>query len=289
MDDNTILKVKAHTASQGETLAITADPSQVDRSMEVLHVEHFLMDDRSSIQFPGSVVTGCSNQLHSAVVGALVGIRTRKGRKERMMNIDDTVVVLQAIPVGKDLHVAAEDGQLSRDFTDCVAHPAEGQFLRGFLSRNGDMEEGDPLLVDDSLQVLMIGDDQGDLDIQLSGAPSPEKVGQAVILLADKKDGLNRLRGLPERPTGIQFPGDRSERITDLLEGGLPFDFKGKAGKKPIVDLVGELVDLGKAPSHRGNEVRDPCKKTDSIGAIEDHQERVHDFDEGKNRGPEDS
>ena len=203
------------------------------------------------------------------------------------MNVDDTVVVLQAIPVGKDLHISAEHGQLSRDFTNCVAHPAEGQFLRGFLSRNGDMEEGDPLLVDDSLQVLMIGDDQGDLDIQLSGAPSPEEVGKAVILLTDKKDGLNRLRGLPERPTGIQFPGDRSKRIPDFLGGGLPFDFKGKAGKKPIVDFVGELVDFGETSSHRGNEVRDPSKKSDPIGAIEDHQERVHDFDEGKIRGAE--
>ena len=80
MDNDAIFDMKPYTTRQGQSFAIPTDSSEVNRCVEVLHVEYFLMNDRPGVQLPRRIVTGCPDQLHAAIVGALVGVGTSESR-----------------------------------------------------------------------------------------------------------------------------------------------------------------------------------------------------------------
>ena len=114
------------------------------------------MDDRAGIQLLGGVVTGGPDQLHTSVVGTPVGIRSGKGWKQGVMDIDHPVVMLRAEPSGKDLHVATENGKLSRDIADGIAHPSEGGILPCFIAWNRNMEERQTFFLNRGTQGIMV-------------------------------------------------------------------------------------------------------------------------------------
>ena len=102
-----------------------------------------------------------------------------------MVDVDDAVAVLLAEPFGKDLHVAAENRQRTGDGADFLAHSAKGSLLNVGIHRDWQVEKVESLFLDGLTEYLVIGDHQGDLDVQLPETPAPEDVSEAVILLAD--------------------------------------------------------------------------------------------------------
>ena len=49
----------------------------------MLHADDFLIDDGAGVEVGGDIVAGGADELHAALVGALVGIRAdERGRKE---------------------------------------------------------------------------------------------------------------------------------------------------------------------------------------------------------------
>src|SRR5690606_18590084 len=74
VNEHAVGQVPADTPRQGQPLAVAPVPQQIGGSMEVLHAEDLLVDDRSFVEIGRDVMARCPDQLHSSLVGALIGI-----------------------------------------------------------------------------------------------------------------------------------------------------------------------------------------------------------------------
>ena len=69
---------------------------------------HILFDDRTGIQLSRHIVRRGTDDLHTALVGLMVGFRTDECRQERVVDVDDVVRVLGDHLVGDNLHIARQ-------------------------------------------------------------------------------------------------------------------------------------------------------------------------------------
>ena len=107
MDKHASIQMKPDASCQCKSLTVTAEATHVGRRVLMFHHHHFLMDNGTSIKISGGVVTRCSDQLHSAVIGPAVRIRSCESRQKRVVDVDDTLTVILAKPRGQNLHIAA--------------------------------------------------------------------------------------------------------------------------------------------------------------------------------------
>ncbi len=72
------------------------------------NTHHILLYDGTGIQLCGNIVAGSSNNLHSTFKRSMIGLRSHKCRKERVMNVDYPIGISVYHLLGNDLHVARQ-------------------------------------------------------------------------------------------------------------------------------------------------------------------------------------
>jgi len=73
---------------------------------------HVLLDDWAVIENLGHVVARCSDELDAACMGCVIRPRTREGRQERVMHVDDCRRKTCDKSRRKNLHVARQHDQI---------------------------------------------------------------------------------------------------------------------------------------------------------------------------------
>ena len=81
---------------------------QILHSVLVCNTHHILLYDGTGIQLCGNIVAGSSNNLHSRFKRSMLGLRSHKCRKERVMNVDYPIGISVYHLLGNDLHVARQ-------------------------------------------------------------------------------------------------------------------------------------------------------------------------------------
>ena len=153
------------------------------------------------------------------------------------------------------------------------------------------MKEPESFLLDLLPKGVVIGNDERHVDVQLTGAPAPEHVGKAVVLATHQQDGPQRLCLVADVPIGIDLDRDLGEVPSYRIKGRPLPDLKGETRKKPSVECVGVLMDLGEVSTLSGHEAGDPGKETDPVGTVQRDEERAggtHDGFQGRRSVPSD-
>ena len=69
---------------------------------------HILFDNWPGIQFRSNIVTGSANNLYATLKCRMIGFRTYKCRKERVVYIDNTVGISIYHLLGNNLHITRQ-------------------------------------------------------------------------------------------------------------------------------------------------------------------------------------
>ena len=83
-----VVQVPAYCPRQHHPLKILALADHIRHAVPVRDPSDGLLDDRTSVQLRGGEMGGCTNDLDTSLVGAVVGSSTLKGRKEGMVDVD---------------------------------------------------------------------------------------------------------------------------------------------------------------------------------------------------------
>ena len=104
----------------------------------------------------------------------------------------------------------------------------------------------------------MVGDDGGDLHLQLALLVAIEQVGQAVVVLADHQQHAHRLAGVVQLPAHREALGDLGEAVLDLLDiaGETFVEAEHRAHEERTTDLIVELRHFADVATMVGEERR---------------------------------
>src|SRR6266568_817026 len=108
MDDDPIVQMPAHRASEHRPLDMAAKPPQVVGRATVVDADNVLLDDGARVKLGGHVMRGRTDKLDAALGGGLVRVGADEGRKETVVDVDDRLRVRGEKPWRQDLHVPGE-------------------------------------------------------------------------------------------------------------------------------------------------------------------------------------
>jgi len=171
MDDGAVGDVIADASGEGIALGVSAQAHEVLSGVEMLNAFDFLLDDGTSIEIFGDIVTGSTDKFNPTIVGLAVGVCTDEGGKEGVMNVDNFAAELSAEPIRKDLHEASEDGELDVFFDEEITY-----FLKAagfFFAVHFNVVEGDTFFFCDGTASFSISNDGGDLNGYFAEPCSP--------------------------------------------------------------------------------------------------------------------
>lgn len=109
--------------------------------------------------------------------------------------------------------------------------------------RYGQVVVRDIVTFDAPPEVVVIGDDERELRLEVAGLPSPEQVYQAVVVLGYEDGHLLRSVGVGNAPVHIVAAGDGRESPVELLAGDtetVAFDLEAhEEVAAPADELIG--------------------------------------------------
>ena len=183
--------------------------------MPVAHADDVLLDDGSLIQVCGDVVAGGTDDLHAAGVSAVVGAGPGEGGQEAVVDIYDALRQGCGEFIAQYLHVAGQHH--GGDAVLCEERALA--FLCGLLRGGGHRHEvkGNAESLCRRAQGVVVGEDEGDLCIQLPGLVAAEQVVETVGVLADKqRDAFLHVREvqLPRHAPGLGQGADEYREVS---------------------------------------------------------------------------
>ena len=237
----------------------------------VADARHVLLDDRSRIEFGGHVVAGGTDDFHAPRPCLMVGLGTDEGGEEGVVDVDDVVGIGGNHLVADDLHVARQhdegDALAAQQLHLCGLHLG----LVGVVLLDGPDVEGDVELFGDVAQVLVVGDDAGDVHLPLARLVARQQVVEAVAHAADEDGHAGSLVGEVEaegHPVALGV--ERLEVLSYFVLGDaevlqLPFD----AHEEDAVLAVDVLVEVDDVACVVGDEACDLGDDARLVGAVE--------------------
>ena len=114
------------------------------------------------------------------------------------------------------------------------------------------MVEGDAVGLRQPLEVAVVGDDRGDLDVERAGARAEEQVVEAVAELGHHDQRAGRRRRVPQGPGDPVGLGDGAESVTQSFQvrvrvGNVEVDPHEETALEPIIELLA-LQDVAGVP-----------------------------------------
>ncbi len=122
--------------------------------------------------------------------------------------------------------------------------------------------------LDEAAEGLVVGDDAGNVDIQLLRLPACQQVVEAVLLFGDEDDEALPHRGVGDAPVHLELGGDGLEAAAEFgeVEGqrvGLDLDAH-EVALRIFVGVVAGLEDPALVVGDEGGDVGDDA---DTVGA----------------------
>lgn len=89
INQHTMLNVCPYSSGQNDHLEVTTFSNKILDGISVPDPNDILFNNRSFIKLSCSIVCGCSDDLHASLVRLVIRFSSCKGRKKRMVNIND--------------------------------------------------------------------------------------------------------------------------------------------------------------------------------------------------------
>ena len=220
------------------------------------HAGDVLRDDRPLVEVGGGVVGGRADHLHPPLVGLVVGLGADERRQQRVVDVDDLVRVARHELLAEHLHVAGQHQQLDARL---VGERDDLRLLGGLVTgHDRQVVERHPEERAGLGVVGVVAHDEGDVGVQLAGAPAGQQVEQAVRLAGGQHADACDVLGQPQLAL-------HPEAVADLAEGRQHLGgFEREAvelelhplEEQPVV-VVGVLVDLDDVRAVPGEEFGD--------------------------------
>ena len=90
VDQHAVFAVPFDGTGQHLALGITALGCEVFHGFAVVHTGHVLLDDRAFVQIGRHIVGGGADQLHTPVVGLVVGLGPFEAGQKAVVDVDGT-------------------------------------------------------------------------------------------------------------------------------------------------------------------------------------------------------
>lgn len=216
VEDNTALRKVLDSGSEDIALDIATSVGQLLGAHTVVHTNDVLLNDRALIEVAGDEVGSSTDNLDTAVVSLVVRLGTLEGRQEGVVDVDDAAGHGLAELGGQNLHVAGENNQVNVVLRSQLEDLA---FLLGLGGcGHGEVVEGDVVGCGEGRKVGVVGDDQGDLNAELTGGLAEEKVVQTVADLGDHQQDARLLVGRVDLVIQSEGVGSGLESSAQLLK-----------------------------------------------------------------------
>ena len=208
------LDVPTHGAGKDDFFEVAALTDEVLDSLLVGDADDVLLDDGAFVQFRRDVMAGGTDDFDTAVMGGVVGPGSGKGGEEAVVDVDDPVWPGSADVIGEDLHVAGEDDGFDLMFFQKGQLPGFG--LRFVFLGDRDDVKGNAEALGSGAQGVVVGDDEGDVCLQLPGLMPAEEIVEAMRVFAYKKGepvpGVGEMEG-PRHVPGLREGPDKNGKV----------------------------------------------------------------------------
>ena len=215
------------------------------------------------------VVAGCTDNLHAALEGCVIGLGSYECGQEGVVYVDDAVGVGIDHPFGNHLHVACQHDEV---------HVVLGQqlHLQPFLLLlcllgDGEEVEGDAEPLGHVLQVGVVADDERNLHVPFAGCVACQQVEQAVRHFGDE-DGHPRflVREVEAEAHVVLLCIECGEVVVNLLLWNQEIlQFPLDAHEEDVLHMVYVLVQVDNVPLVHRNKVRHLRQYARFVGAVE--------------------
>mmetsp|Transcript_1414 Transcript_1414/g.4068 ORF Transcript_1414/g.4068 Transcript_1414/m.4068 type:complete len:448 (+) Transcript_1414:2110-3453(+) len=194
VNEDSVLQVPRQGPGEHGPLEVPPLLDHVPHRIPVRDPDNVLVDDGASVQVRRDVVRRGADDLHPAIVRAVVRIASLEGGQETVVDVDGVGLVPPAEVVREDLHVPREHHHvdvvlLQKPLDLGLLLQLEPHLLvrgRARVLPHGEVVEGDPELLSDVTQVVVVAYDERNLALQLLAVLPQEDVVQAVVELADE-------------------------------------------------------------------------------------------------------
>ncbi|MCY1430421.1 hypothetical protein D9M71_463700 [compost metagenome] len=196
----------------------------------------------------------------------MIGLGADEGRQEAVMNIDDLMGVLFAELRRQDLHVARQHDHIGLMVLDQARDFAECRLLVLRVDRYVVVRDAMPF--DHAAQVIVVGNNAGDLAVEFIAVPTVQQIGKAMGLATGHQDHAFFLVGIGDTPDHGEFFGNRFESLTKLLDAKrqrVSTDFV--AHEEPAAEIVGMMARFGDPAVIGSQEITDLGNNADAVGA----------------------
>ena len=260
------------------------DGTREDNLLEVLALEHqglgrvlvgdaddVLLDDGTGVELCGDVVARGADDLHAALIGLMVGLGADEGGQEGVVDVDDVVGIGGNHVVADDLHVAGQDDEGDAVVAQELHLGLLYLALVGPVLVDGEDVVRQAELVGHVAQVLVVGDDAGNLDVELTGLPARQQVVEAMGHLADEDGHAGTLAGELKHELHLVALGvERGDVLGDLLLGDEEtLEVPLHTHEEAVVDLVHALVQVENVAVVVGDKLGDLHDDAHLVGAME--------------------
>lgn len=169
----------------GQDLALDIGPflHQILGAHAVVNPSDPLLNNWTLIEICRDEMRRGTNNLHTTVVGLVVGLCTLERRQEAVVDVDNFATHGLAQHGGQDLHVPRQNNQLNFVLLDKLENLTLLLGLCVLVHRQ--VVELDTVALGKRLKVRVVGDDDGDVNPQLARLGTEEQVVQAVPNFGD--------------------------------------------------------------------------------------------------------
>mmetsp|Transcript_9707 Transcript_9707/g.40731 ORF Transcript_9707/g.40731 Transcript_9707/m.40731 type:complete len:336 (+) Transcript_9707:329-1336(+) len=224
---------------------------------------------------------GGADELHAAFLRAVVRLRALERGQERVVDVDRVRRVPVAERVRQHLHVPSHHQRVRAVLLDerlnlRLLRRLRLDFVAAELLRfHGEMEERDPELVRDVLQVGVVADDERDLALELAVRVAHEQIPKAVVDLAHQDADAVRVgvvRNVPrvhlELAREVLDAALERRAVIRAAEQTGEVDGKALEEHTVVADVLRGAQDVAPATEH---ELRQARHEPLAVGADETH------------------
>ena len=174
----------AHGFGEDGALEVASFADEVAHGVAVPDAGGLLLDDGALVEILGDVVRGGADEFDASGVGLVVGACAGEGGEEGVVDVDGSALPARDEPGGDDLHVAGEDGAVA------VVLGEEGVYSAlcfcFVVFGDWDVHERDARALGGGFEGFVVGDDDGDLGVDLARGAAVDEVCEAVAFFGDE-------------------------------------------------------------------------------------------------------
>lgn len=219
VQDNLSLSKPLDGGGQNLALDVASLLSQLLGAHSVVDSSDSLLDDGTLVQISSHEMRSGTDNLNTTLVSLVVWLGTLERRQETVVDVDDFARHCLTKAGAQDLHVACKHNQIDVVLLDQFQNLA--LLLELGLGVDGEMMEGNLVAGGQGLKVRVVGNNERNLDGQLSYRLTEQKIVQTVANFGNHDEHAGLLSDGSQLKVHVHVLGKLLERLLKVTGLGL--------------------------------------------------------------------